>query len=115
MLCFGEKVNPFTSPTRNYPVDFIVQNEETYSFTLEIPKGYKVEEIPKSVKHKWEDGTFIYDYLTSVKDNQIKIVSRVIRKRVEFKQEEYKDLREFYNQIVSKMNEQIVLTKISDN
>ena len=105
------KDNPFTSPTRVYPVDFGVPFSEVYTMKLTIPKGYTVEELPKSASYVMEDkgGQFLYQ-INRVEDNIILSLRFSIGKTL-FIPSEYQALKNFYDLVVNKQAEQIILKK----
>jgi hypothetical protein len=112
MLYNAQKDNPFKSYERQFPVDFGVLIERNFIATYTIPKGYTTEEIPKSIKIAMpEDGArFTYAISTS-DDGKLSIMSKIIHKKTVYYPEEYEALRKFYDQIIQKHAEQIVLKK----
>jgi hypothetical protein len=111
---FGEgyKENPFKSAERFYPVEMPFAMDETVNLQLEVPHGYVVDELPKSLVVKLneqEDG--IFEYRISQSGDNISLRSRIRFKRSYFMPEEYETLREFFNLIVKKQAEQIVFKK----
>ena len=105
--------NPFTSPTREYPVDYGVPSSEIYQLNFIIPEGYKVEELPQSKAFglAGKGASFIYKVVQN--DKSISFSMRLNIDKTLFLPDEYKDLQEFYNIVVAKESEQIVLKKIS--
>ncbi len=111
---FGEgyKENPFKSAERYYPVEMSYASDETYVFNMFIPGGYIVDELPKSILVKLnEQGDGEFEYRISQSGSTISMRSRIQLKRAYYQPEEYDMLREFFNLIVKKQNEQIVLKK----
>jgi hypothetical protein len=111
---FGEayKENPFKSAERFYPVEMPYASDETYVFTMFVPDGYEVDELPKSMVVKLnEQGDGQFEYRLSQSGNTIAMRSRIQLKRAYYQPEEYEMLREFFNMIVKKQSEQIVLKK----
>jgi hypothetical protein len=111
---FGEgyKENPFKSAERKYPVEMPYAIDETYNLQLEVPHGYVVDELPKSIilkLNEQDDGLF--EYRISQSGDNISLRSRIILKRSYFMPEEYEVLREFFNLVVKKQAEQIVFKK----
>lgn len=111
---FGEgfQDNPFKSLERFYPVEMPYAMDNTIIATIEVPKGYEIDEIPKSLKvslNEQKEGMF--EYLASHSNNIISLRTRVQMTRANFDPEEYEGLREFFNMIVSKQKEQIVFKK----
>ena len=113
MVGEGEEKNPFEAITRKFPVDFGVLTEENFVATYTIPEGYAVEEIPKGIKVNLPDdgGRFMYVVNSSSQEGKISIASRINFKKTMYSAEEYEILRKFYDQIVQKHAEQIVLKK----
>ena len=111
---FGEgyKDNPFKSAERFYPVEMPYAIDETYSLQMEVPTGYEVDELPKSLVVKLdEQDDGIFEYRISQSGRQISLRSRVRFNRAYYLPEEYEMLREFFSLIVKKQNEQIVFKK----
>ncbi|MEJ0105670.1 MAG: DUF3857 domain-containing protein [Bacteroidota bacterium] len=111
---FGEsyKHNPFKSAERFYPVEMPYNSDELFIMNMEVPKGYVVDELPKSVRVKLnEEGDGSFEYLVQQQDNTIALRTRIMMKRTFFTPDEYEMLREFFNLIVKKQAEQIVFKK----
>lgn len=106
------KENPFKSAKRLYPVEMPYAMDETYLLNFTIPDGYQVDELPEQVVVKLnEKGDGRFEYRLAVQENSISLRTRVVLKRTFYKPEEYDMLREFFNLIVKKQGEQIVLKK----
>ena len=111
---FGEsyKHNPFKSAERHYPVEMPYRSDEVFVLNMEVPKGYMVDELPKSIRVKLneeDDGSF--EYLVQQQENMISLRTRVVMRRTFFAPDEYEMLREFFNLVVKKQAEQIVFKK----
>lgn len=113
MMYNAQKENPFKNPDRKFPVDFGTLIEENYVGTYTLPAGYVVEEIPKSIRLSLPEdgGKFTYIISSSPEENKIVITSKILLKKSSYYVEEYEGLRKFYDQIVQKHAEQIVLKK----
>ena len=111
---FGEgyKENPFKSAERVYPVEMPFTMDETFNLQLEVPHGYVVDELPKSIivkLNEQDEGSF--EYLISKSGDNISFRSRIKMNRANFLPDEYEMLREFFSLIVKKQAEQIVFKK----
>jgi transglutaminase-like putative cysteine protease len=106
-----EEENPFKLEERQYPVDFGSPFDRMYVIKITIPDNYNVEELPKSKAIALPNSAAKYFYNVSQVGNIINITSNLAVNRSLFVQDEYANLREFYNQIVAKQAEQIVLKK----
>jgi len=111
MMSEAYKENPFKSAERNYPVEMPYTLDETYLLNMEIPKGYTVEEIPKSAKVAFNDDEGFFEYLVQNSGESIQLRTRVKLNKATFTPEDYAGLRDFFGFIVKKQNEQIVLKK----
>jgi hypothetical protein len=112
MLGQGFKTNPFKSAERFYPVEMPYTVDQTFVFSMQVPNGYVVDELPKSARVKLnEEGDGEFEYIISESAGTISLRSRLRLKRAFYLPEEYEMLREFFNMVVMKHNEQIVLKK----
>lgn len=105
------KENVFKLEKREYPVDFGRPEEKMVMCRITIPEGYAVEELPKPRVLLMPNNTAKYTYTVSQVGNTLNVVSILQINKSMFVQTEYADLREFYNQLVAKHSEQIVLKK----
>jgi hypothetical protein len=113
---FGEgyRENPFRSGLRFYPVEMPYTIDETYLLQMQIPQGYTVDELPRQIMVKLnENDDGLFEYRLSESNGTISLRSRLRIKRSFFMPEEYNMLREFFDLVVKKHNEQIVLKKKS--
>ncbi|MBN9298071.1 MAG: DUF3857 and transglutaminase domain-containing protein [Filimonas sp.] len=106
------KKNPFASAERFYPVEMPYCMNEIYVLNMEIPKGYKVEEAPKSARLKLNETEGIFEYLVSVDAARVQLRSKLALNKANFEAEDYQTLREFFAYVVKKHSEQIVFKKI---
>ena len=111
MLAEEYKENPFKSAERVYPVEMPFAMDETYTLTMEIPKGYVVDELPKSAKVSFNTDEGFFEYLIAKGDQEVQFRSRIKLKKANFTPEDYATLRDFFAYIVKKQGEQIVFIK----
>jgi hypothetical protein len=105
------KENPFKIDDRKYPVDFGHPNEEVYRLTIEIPKEYTFDKLPKNEKISLLEDAASFSFVVSQEDNKISIVSKISFGKSVYSVQEYHDLKELFNNIVRKQAEQIVIKK----
>ncbi|MFT7161764.1 MAG: hypothetical protein ACI9GZ_002951 [Bacteroidia bacterium] len=112
MLSGKYKKNPFTLEKREYPIDFSCPIEELYYTTYILPEGYQLESPiePFNVSLPGQAGRFIFT-ITAI-GNKLIVMSKLNIKKTRFVMNEYPYIKEFFAQIVSKQNEQLVLKKI---
>jgi hypothetical protein len=106
-----QKNNPFTSPSREYPVDFGLPFSQVYNLQLTIPEGYSVEELPKNNSILLPEKGGKFQYQVAQVGNKIVLNFRFSIDKTLFIPAEYKNLVEFYNLVINKEAEQIILKK----
>jgi hypothetical protein len=111
MLGTGRRENLFKSAVRSYPVEMLHAMDETYTLTMEIPKGFVVDELPKSVKVSYNTDEGFFEYIVVKDDERVQMRSRIKLKKANFTPEDYSTLRDFFAFIVKKQGEQIVFKK----
>ncbi|MEM9821142.1 MAG: transglutaminase domain-containing protein [Bacteroidota bacterium] len=111
MLCFGETENPFKLEERQYPIDFGYPIDHTISMRFTIPEGYLVDELPEKavVALPNKGGKFTYHVVQT--PTEIMINSKCSIKQAFFLSEDYIGLKEFFNLMIEKHAEQVVLKK----
>ena len=112
MLTFGMEENPFTLEERTYPVDYPYAQSKVYALNLTIPEGYAIEEIPESKAIAMPEKSGNFNYTAKVQGNKLTIVSQFKINKNLFLPTEYQSLKAFYNIVIEKHSEQIVLKKL---
>ncbi|GAB3927132.1 hypothetical protein GCM10028804_31810 [Larkinella terrae] len=103
--------NPFKSPERRFPVDMGAPVEKSYVAIYTLPEGYTVEEKPKNIALTLPGNAVRFTFMTEVSNGNLQIASRLVFNKAIFSPQEYAALREFYNQVIAKHAEQVVLKK----
>jgi hypothetical protein len=106
------KENPFYQAERAYPVEMPYTTDYIYNLNMEIPAGYKVDELPKSARVLLNNTDGAFEYLISADATLVQMRCRLTIKKASFTPEDYHTLRDFYGFIVKKEAEQIVFKKI---
>jgi len=104
--------NPFKLETREFPIDFGYAFKDMYIVNIEIPEGYQIESPIAPFRGRTPDGNAEFRYLVSAVGNKIQIsASFNINKAIQGA-DTYLALKEFFNLIINKEAEQIVLKKV---
>jgi hypothetical protein len=112
MFGAGIRENPFKAKERFYPVEMPYTIDQTYLLQMEIPPGYTIEELPQQAIIKLnENGDGLFEYRINEANGILSLRSRLRIKRSYFLPEEYRTLREFFDLVVKKHNEQVVFRK----
>jgi Domain of Unknown Function with PDB structure (DUF3857) len=106
-----DATNPFSQPTREFPIDFGAPFEKTYSVKITLPTDYVVDELPQSKILKLPDDGARFTYNATQVSNVVSVTCDFKINKYLFAPEEYANLREFFTQAVAKQSEQIVLRK----
>ncbi len=110
-LLLREESNPFKVEKREYPVNFGNMIERFYIGKFAMPEGYTIDELPQNKVIMLPNNAAKYSFNIATYGNQIAITSVLQINRDIFTQDEYPNLREFFNQVVAKQSEQVVLKK----
>ena len=105
------KTNPFKAMNRHYPVEMPYLIDDTYLLNMELPIGYKVDDMPKSVRINYNDNDGFFEYLIQKGESSIQLRIRLKLNKTFFDVEEYQTLRNFFSSIEKKENEIITLRK----
>jgi transglutaminase-like putative cysteine protease len=104
--------NPFTSLTRNFPVQFPFPMKNEYILNLTIPDGYTVEDLPAGTKLVTYDGGPQFQISSKMNsDTEIQIRMSFSLKDLQYKAELYDAIRNFFSGLDEKQQSQIVLKK----
>jgi hypothetical protein len=107
----SKRINPFIRENRNSDIDFISNQESRFGFTLEIPPGYEIETLPKSLTVRAPDSSFFYKRLITSDSTNIYFSQLFEIKRAFFSKEEYSGVQAFFKYIYGQMADEIVLKK----
>lgn len=107
------KENPFKSEdTRLFPIEMPYCSNDIFTVNMQIPTGYKIEEMPKSVRIKLDHDAGVFEYAIQQSGDRIQLKCLLQINKAIYSADDYNSLREFYSNILKKENEQIVLKKI---
>jgi hypothetical protein len=101
----------FSSDSRMHPIQFTYPIKENYTFNLTIPERYKIVEIPTKMDIKLGEKDAHFFFNCSVEGNQIKFEAQLYISKLMYLASEYKALKSFFDSVVKKSNEQIILKK----
>ncbi len=111
LLNEATKQNPFKSMSRLYPVEMPYRFNETINVNMEVPKGYKVDELPKSTRVKLNEDEGMFEYIVKNNGDNIQLRCRLVLGKANYATEDYQTIRDFFGFVVKKQAEQIVFKK----
>ena len=101
----------FRREERNTPLDIPYKINVTNIVELNIPSGYVVETLPTPKKLTLGENNMKFSVLSTSDDKQISINVRFKIDRNFYLNDQYPDIRAFFGEIESALNEKIVLKK----
>lgn len=110
-LDFGYEENPFYEDERAYPVFYSYLKDETHIISIELEEGITLKSKPEStvVKMPNNEASFMYDVKTVGNKLMIYHIFKINHDFV--LPDSYPDLKAFYDLVVKKSKEKIVLVK----
>lgn len=112
LLYFALSENPFKQENREYPVDFIFPNQDSFRVSLTIPDGYVVESLPEPKLIALPENIAKFSYEVSKTNNQVQLSYSLDLNRVVIESVYYEALKNFFKELVNKNTERIVLKRI---
>ena len=103
--------NPFEKEDREFPAYFNTAHDLTYIYMLELPDGYTLQEMPEDLTMKTEGGKASFVYAATQADTKVSIRTHLKISDTIFLPEEYETLRRFFDAVLEKQKEKIILTK----
>ncbi|CAN1574170.1 Domain of unknown function DUF3857 [Flavobacteriaceae bacterium] len=112
MLFFAIENSPFKQESREFPVDYGFPFMDKYTINIDIPEGYVIEILPKSAVLNMEDNIGNFKFISNASENKIQLsVSHQINTPI-VSSEYYSMLKEYYQAMIAKETEKIVLKKV---
>ena len=104
--------NPFNKEERQMPIDFGSPRKLRYIVSINIPEGYSVTSLPQGANLKMGGNNLAFKYLVSERNNKISVMGEFSINTHFMGSEVYKDVKDFYQFMVEKEKEKIVLSRI---
>lgn len=112
MLFLTSSINPFVQEKRDMPIYFAYRKNRKYNFNIDIPLGYEVEFSPKPIKISTQGKEVTFSFNSALVGNTIQIVISEEVNSAIFPADFYPELKSFYQNVINKQNEKIILKKI---
>jgi transglutaminase-like putative cysteine protease len=112
LIFLATKENPFKQEVREYPIDFGYPTERKYIINIEIPAGYVVESLPKAMNIATGGDVCFFKYSIGNEDGRVTILINSSVNAAVVSADFYDVLKDFYQQMIDKKNEKIVLRKV---
>ncbi|GAB4407502.1 MAG: hypothetical protein OHK0039_10040 [Bacteroidia bacterium] len=111
MMAQAMSRNPFPQKERSTPVDLTHPLREAHMLGLRIPEAFQVEQLPLPIRVVLPNnaGTFTYNVLQM--DNILHFTSTLYLNKTVFLPGEYEGIRTFFDYVVNKHQEDLVLKR----
>ncbi|PKQ46475.1 DUF3857 domain-containing protein [Confluentibacter flavum] len=104
--------NPFKLEKREFPVDFGYPSEIAFRILINLPEGYKIENMPEPAAVIMPDNLAEFKYFVSGNEKSIQLIVSTKVNAPIISPMYYDSLKEYFNKFIEKEAEQIILTKI---
>lgn len=108
-LFMGLETNPFTSDRRFSDIYFGYKQSYTITGSITLPKGYKVESLPKNMKMILPDTSIVMERIMQVDQGQLNYRMGLTIKSPFYPAEDYPAIKEFYKKLFAALNEELIL------
>ena len=112
LLFLASDENPFKQEERLYPIDITFPRNIKYMVNIMLPDGYAVESLPKSEASEFNAGQGKFSYIIKENGKFLQITLHLDLNMQLVLASDYQYFKEFYNLIVEKQAEKVVLKKI---
>ena len=105
--------SPFDVESRDYPVDIPFPLKEQYILNVELPDGFAVEEVPESASYELPEHGATFKYSVNDRGGSVQIICKIEISQLHFEPEEYAGLKNFFDIMMEKRAEPVVLKRKS--
>ncbi|MFK5856169.1 MAG: DUF3857 domain-containing protein [Bacteroidota bacterium] len=110
---YGSFKNDFKSKTREFPVEFNYTYKVTYMYSITIPDGYVIEDIPNNKSTALADKSASVSFTYQASGSVIQIKTELKINKIVFYPEQYTNLKTLFELWELKHDEMIVLRKVT--
>ncbi len=103
------QTNKLKQKHRQYPVDFVQSWEESFESSIKIPKGYKINSLPENYSMNNKLADIQLDFTEA--NGFLKATGSYKFKKAKYSPEEYPRIKAYFQKIIDKFNEAVVLEK----
>ncbi|WP_411766586.1 DUF3857 domain-containing protein [Winogradskyella sp. A3E31] len=103
--------SPFKLEERKYPIDFVVPIQDKYTVNIMLPENYKVETMPESEIMEFKNGAATFSYVSKVNGKYLQFNIALDINTSLIDPLDYGVFKAFFENMIKKQNEQVVLTK----
>jgi hypothetical protein len=101
--------NPFKSEERKFPIDYSYKRKQTTIVIITLPPGYEIKELISNKSFNAANGVISFERSVFTDSNKIRINYTSLINDVEIKPAFYKNVKQFYEQMIAAESDQLVL------
>lgn len=98
---------PFSKPERRHDIRFSGVSTNAADTRIELPDGFRAEEMPQSVSLEMDFATYERTY--TLEGNVLTVVERLVRQDARVPAARYSEVRKFYEDVIRAQKQQVVL------
>jgi len=111
LLFLKIKETPFKLQTRNYPIDLDYPTSRKYMVNIMLPEGFQVESLPENQKLQYNSTEGEFTYLIRENGSMLQMIITLDLNNTLILPENYEQFKQFFELLVNKQAEKIVLKK----
>lgn len=111
LLNYTQSKNPFKLEERRFPVELPYPQMDYIVINIEIPEGYEASDLPKNISAVMPNNSCSFAFQYNVANNKLTITYQMRTIKTLFLPEEYVALKNFYNMLIKKHSEKIVIKR----
>jgi len=111
MLFFATTENIFKADTRIHPIDFIFKSNTKYMVNIKLPENYKVESLPENSKVQLNENACEFSFISKENGQYLQFIVSLDMDKTLFVSNDYDTLKQFFQAMVDKQSEKVVLIK----
>lgn len=105
------KESPFKSTVRDIPVEYPYPSMVSLSVNIRLPEGCTVDECPENLSLQTPDGGLVAKVVVGANYGAVIVQVKLNINKTLFLQTEYNEMCQFYEALVKKCNEMVVIKK----
>ncbi|MCK7590319.1 transglutaminase [Subsaxibacter sp. CAU 1640] len=112
LLFLSPTENPFKEDKREYPIDFVYPISDKYIVNIMLPEGYSVDSLPQSTKMEFNGKEGSFTYLVKENGSMLQLSITIDINKALILSDDYEQFKKFYQFMIEKQKEKIVLKKV---
>lgn len=112
MFFYALNENPFKLEERQYPIDYEYKKQDRYIINLQAPDGYQFESYPESINLIVGENKLSFKFITTPRVNTLQLMVDFGINVPMLDPSLYADTKAFYQALVEKEKEKVVISKV---